>query len=266
MRTPTALAVEAPPLTGVEFGGILKPDAILRPPAPADSEISSMMNTLWRLNCRPGTFREVPSRYLSAIMDAWNDYGEFSAANCGKNTIIFKISPASRDNWGHFCIYDTLHPERSSFGFLTDRESTTEWPEAWQSYEPYRGGRILDHCCGDGTRVRTLESSGYAAFGTDATAFDSRHPRIMFSYEYLPFKDGTFGLVESRFGSLFTARLDRPACLRQFNEMVRVTAPGGLVRVYPLDSSLARYLLEQCGDNVTGVEHSPAAWCFKKRE
>lgn len=131
---------------------------------------------------------------------------------------------------------------------VTDRLLDQGWPFD-VSLDFYSGKRVLDHCCGGGSRVVQLRGKGIEAYGFDVGLPFNAHQMSVHSTENvlhfarahrLPFEDNSFDVVEARFGSFYYARSDDVAnVLLQIQEVARVLKAGGVMRVYPLSRTVS---------------------------
>jgi len=105
--------------------------------------------------------------------------------------------------------------------------STAKLAAAADSYDWSYYGSIRQH--------RQMREASLERFAADFTRPDARSRYIAASLPDLPFADGTFALVLcSHFLFLYGDQLDETFHRRALAEMLRVTRPGGQVRVYPL--------------------------------
>jgi SAM-dependent methyltransferase len=131
---------------------------------------------------------------------------------------------------------------------VTDRSLDQCWPFD-VSLDFYSGKRVLDHCCGGGSRVVQLRGKGIEAYGFDVGLPFNAHQMSVYSTENvlhfarahrLPFEDSSFDVVEARFGSFYYATSDDVEnVLLQTQEVARVLKAGGVMRVYPVSRTVS---------------------------
>ena len=139
--------------------------------------------------------------------------------------------------------YDSWHREHSSEPAVhTQTASFYDW--ILDLAQPRHGERLLDVACGAGAFIQRAGGRGLDVVGVDVsqTAIELARARLpgaelhVGDAEQLPFGDGSFDVVSSTCGIMFTP--DHQASAR---ELARVTASGGRIALanWTPDSAMA---------------------------
>lgn len=193
-----------------------------------------------------------------ALAAEWRQQGALSVARNSLGEFLIKSERAPGSAAGHFAIVSRHHVPLVA-GIYTDRPLEREWPFAWRDYGDCQDKRVLDHCCGGGSKVAALRERGIDAHGVDVCNFGPNTPAFLHygRAERLPFVDGAFDRVESRMGTLVLSQDHKHVCREAFAEMIRVTADGGTIRIVPVNERLLRDLVAERRD-VFFKEHTLA--------
>lgn len=195
---------------------------------------------------------------VGALATEWRRHGDLSVARNSLGEFLIKSGKSHGSSAGHFAIV-SRHYVPLVAGIYTDRSLEREWPLAWRDYTDCKDKRLLDHCCGGGSKVTALRESGIDAHGVDVCNFGPNTPSFLHygRAERLPFVDGAFDRVESRMGALVLSQDQRQVCREALAEMVRVAADGATIRIVPVNEQLLRDLVAERRD-VFFIQHALA--------